>query len=941
MKRMGFLANKESPNFRSLISVRPTVSCTCDQPFSVTEGLGFIALQQSDFSRGFIRHMKGFLHGWRIALCWLLVWFSSPVVMGQRQAPKKWDLVVRSGHSADVKSVAFSPDGKTLASGSQDRTIKLWDVRSGTEIRTLTGHESFVYSVVFSPDGKAIASSSEDRTIKLWSVETGKELKTFTGHSLGVWSVAFSPDGRILASGGQDKRVKLWDVRTGTEITNLVTHSDQVMTVTFSPDGKTVISTSLDRTIKVSNVLDGRSIRTFTVDSYVVAIAPDGVSIAVGNEDHTVSIWSFAPARQIKTFSGHSDRVEAVAFSQDGRTVASASSDQTIKLWDIATGKNTATFNARVSLEASLAFAPDGKTLASNSTEETINLWNTESGDSRTLLGQTAYIYSIAFRPDGSVLASGGDKSTINLWFLKTGELRTLRGQKDAVLSVAFSPDGRMLASGSSAGDARLWDIQTGTQIREFVDDSDGINSVSFSPDGALLATGSDDSKITLWDLKTGKETKKLTGHTQSVLNVAFSPNGKILASASGDRTVRLWNLQTGTVKTLRGHSDEVVAVLFGRDGRSVMSVGDDSKMKLWNVRTGRMVRSLKPGHPGLNAFVPDPNSFQSMTKDGRLEAEVFEGSKIELFDRMKPEDLCALIALKDNDWLVVAPDGLFDGSPAAWKDVVWSNPEAISDNRSVETYFNEFYYPSLLADLFAGKRPKAPSDIFQKDRRQPQLRLLVANTQSVGKLDERNVLVKIEASEIPGDENNRMGSGAQDVRLFRNGSLVKVWRGDVLGGKASAILETTIHLVEGENKLSAYAFNRDNIKSEDATLSITGGESLKRAGTLYVLAVGVNDYENQAFNLKYPVPDAEGFSAELKRQQEKLKNFDRTEIISLNNEQAKKENIIDALKNLVAKVQPEDAVVVYFCRPWHHWLMSNGNNAASERERPVLSGSL
>ena len=247
----------------------------------------------------------------------------------------------------------------------------------------------------------------------------------------------------------------------------------------------------------------------------------------------------------------------------------------------------------------------------------------------------------------------------------------------------------------------------------------------------------------------------------------------------------------------------------------------------------------------------------------------------------------------------------MFDGSPAAWNKIIWRFNNNTFDHAPVEAFFSDFYYPGLLTDIFAGKRPKAPSDISQKDRRQPQLKLTLADAPANATLTARNVTVKIDVSQAP--------AGAQDVRLFRNGSLVKVWRGDVLKGQSSVTLTTTIPIVAGENNLTAYAFNHDNIKSSDATLTITGADSLKRKGVAYVLAVGVNEYANSQYNLKYAVADAQDFAAELKLQQAKLNNYERVEVISLIDRDATKANILKSLADLSAKIQPEDALVIFF----------------------------
>ena len=242
------------------------------------------------------------------------------------------------GHSDRIESVAFSPDGKTLASGSNDETIKLWNVATGTEIGSLQGSFFSVYSVTFSPDGKTLASGSSDGTIKLWDVSTTKEILTLPGHTAKVSAVAFSPDGKILASGSDDRIIKLWNVATAGEILTFDGHSDRVGSVAFSPDGRILASGSSDKTIKLWNVGTGTEIRTLTGHSNgvgSVAFSPNGKILASGSDDNTIKLWNVATGTQIHTLTGYADTVDSVIFSSDGKTLASASRESNIKVWRV------------------------------------------------------------------------------------------------------------------------------------------------------------------------------------------------------------------------------------------------------------------------------------------------------------------------------------------------------------------------------------------------------------------------------------------------------------------------------------------------------------------------------------------------------------------------------------------------------------------------------
>ncbi|HAF25277.1 MAG TPA: hypothetical protein DCK93_20615, partial [Blastocatellia bacterium] len=535
--------------------------------------------------------------------------------------------------------------------------------------------------------------------------------------------------------------------------------------------------------------------------------------------------------------------------------------------------------------------------------------------------------------------------------------------------AVSFSPDGRFLISSHVLLKnlaTEVWDTAAGTLVRGRDDASlRDRGKPFFSPDGrfrvapfypmkafynpsagSLLNPLNMDvykdvykQKIDLYDGKSDQRLRELDGGKAPGMGIVpaagFSFDGNLIAMTGfekKDRSVIVYETEGGRkVNSFPINDDEqsgaVTTLCLSADAR-LLAAGYATKIDIFEVASGKTMRTL----PNAGRIVS-----LSFSPDGRFLVALGENNDKYIWDAGSGEKLATLVNLggalnsRGSDWLVVTPDGLFDGSPAAWKQILWRFGGNTFDVMPAETFFNEFYYPGLLAEVMAGKKPRAPKNISQLDRRQPELRFMTQGGQvGAGSTSERNLTVKIEVTEKSADKDHEAGSGARDVRLFRNGALVKVWRGDVLKGQTATTLEANITIVAGENRLAAYAFNRDNVKSKDATLSLTGADSLKRPGTAYILAIGVNAYSNTQYNLKYAVADATAFGEEVGREQQQIANYEHIEVASLLDEQATKVNILRALKRLAGTqeawpadapaaleklkaTQPEDAVFIYF----------------------------
>lgn len=821
-------------------------------------------------------------------------------------------------------SLSFTPDGTALAVRGED-SIKIWDLNTSRELKTINspklysvrsdGLGMFANKFLFSPD-RQLLSIPGDGNVNLVD-GSGATQHTLVGHHGGVVGMSFSGDGKLFASSGTDNQIQLWDVATGKQVRALSGSAETLTDLAFSSDGKS-LTLAGPEAISSWELTTGGVKRSVTLPAgYTKAgfdalmhrnsvLSRDGRWLIVGSSDEpVVKVWETANGREVQTIPlGQGKELANAAFTQDAKLIVISEREKK---------KPQAPADAQQNAVADIAATMDIPDMTKmmeqmrkdpkkaqeqmKKVQEAVSKGDLSAGIG--MMESLGMMTKRAHKPVNNLrffdVASGRQLQTIPL---PSGFLNDLTANAFTSSSaLSFSPDGRTVASASGFnGPLILRDVSTGQELRTLKSPFTlSVNSLAWSRDGKRLAAAQwgvgrnlidpnssqdfsfEDMKfaIKIWDPATGNELKTLPGHGNFVGSLSFSPDGRLLASGSFDSTIKLWDLTTGgEVATLKGHSGSITGLDFTPDGQFLVSGGADGSARLWQTQTGTLLATMV----SLN---------------------------------------------KGNDWLVVTPDGLFDGSPGGWNQILWRFTPGLYDVEPVEIFFNEYFRPGLLPDILAGRKLSAAVDISKKDRRQPRVTLALAEAQdSQTETSKRNLRVRIFVTEAL--------AGAQDLRLFRNGSLVKVWRGDLLNGQAGASLEAGISIVAGENKLTAYAFNRDNVKSSDATLLVRGADSLKRPASLHLLVVGLNQYANSAYNLKYAVADANAFGEEMKRQQQKLARYQQIEVISLLDQEATKANLLIALKRLtgdraplppgipaaidkIKPAEPEDAVIVYY----------------------------
>jgi WD40 repeat protein len=614
---------------------------------------------------------------------------------------QKLELVTQSGHSGIVWTCSFSPDGKILASGSIDGTVKLWDVKSGKELRTLYGHTEGILSLCFSPDGNMLAGGSSDGTVNLLSVIDGSVISTIKKTDTVVECLSFSSDGKNLAMGGDKKGfIDIIDIETGKEIFTMTGHSRAVSSIKFFRKGKILASGSKDGTIKLWDLNNGgKEISSFKAYSAVnsISLSADGKYLAGGCDDSKVNIWDISTGQEIYSLTGHSDMVISVSFSPDGKILASADYDKRIILWDRLSGKEIFKVEGFPSSIESVSFSPDGMILAIACDDNKVRLWDISTIDPlgdissqiKYLEGKANGISSVTFSPDGKILAciisryifhpdykaydkKGKEKKSIILWDLETGkslqpfekmeEIFTDLSEKEyeSIDTIVFSHDGKILAgriekilAESSSFSVKLWDIKTGKLIKTIEDKENQFSAIAFSRDDRKIATGCGEyrDRIMLYDVTEDKTSLFLKDLSNTVTSLSFSDT--ILACgvmrdmlSTNNITVNLLDIKTGKeINNFETVGEGNTFTVFSPDGKLLAAGSKDSELsmtesKIKPIENKVILIEADRGKEILQIEALPPMSF---SPDGKILACSDKNNRVKLLDISTGKEILTL----------------------------------------------------------------------------------------------------------------------------------------------------------------------------------------------------------------------------------------------------------------------------------------------------------
>ena len=581
------------------------------------------------------------------ASVWAAAWSpdgSEIVSGGSDRTLRVWDArsgrcrLTLEGHSDWIRACAWSPNGNEIVSGGADRTLRVWDARSGRCRLTLEGHSDWIRACAWSPDGNEFASGGEDRNLRIWDRGSGKCRLVLQGHSDPVWACAWSPDGSELASGGADGFLYVWDTRSGSRLGGQVP-SGPIRTIAWSPDGSELVAGGTNGAVRVLDASGGKfrlAIEGHSDPVLACAWSPEGNKFVSGGTNESLSVWDSRFRRVYKTLRGHSGRVLACAWSPDGSKLASCGADHTVRIWDDNSGECRRTLQGHSVPILNSAFSPDGKELFSGSADGGLRTWDSHGRGVRLRVQSHAgRVLTSAWSSDASNLVSGGEDGALRIWDTNDGKIRLqFQGHSGRVLACAWSPDGTEILSSGVDRTLRVWDARSG-KSRLTLQDRDGpvwsprggwapgpVWACAWAPDGARLVSGGEDRSLRIWHAGSGRIQLTLQGHTDWVLACAWAPDGRSLASGSADSTLRIWDTRTATGhRTLRGHSGRVHACAWSPDGGELLSGAEDGTVKVWDAQTGRSRMTLL-GHLGSVlscAWSPDGSRLLSGGEDGSL----------------------------------------------------------------------------------------------------------------------------------------------------------------------------------------------------------------------------------------------------------------------------------------------------------------------------------
>jgi WD40 repeat protein len=885
------------------------------------------------------------------------------------------ETIIQKGHELAVVAVAVSTDSNYVATGSRDKSAKLWEMSTGREVRSFLGHEATVTSIEFTNDGKYLISGSNDKTIRIWDVNSGKEIHSIVTADI-VTDLAIDPKMKFFVvtgygNTGYGDSATIYDFNSRKILKKLPVNPDKGLgsgvDVAVSHDGKWVAFGEDNRIVNLYQSVDWKNVKTFQFEEGYcggcgarMVFSPDSKNLYLASHNGPLRKYDLKSFNLVKTFEEKTTDLSGLAISNDGKKIA-RSTETEITVWDESSGDSLVSFKAgEQGAFHEIVFTLNNKSIVAASDNNTAELWNLDGKKKQGALTgflnqrdrggldydpnfywQSAIAKYVRLKNnllisnDGKTLIKGKFGRKVKRWDIATG--RTVMeyvGHKKAVLCYDLSQDGKRLLTGGGDGKIMLWDVETGDSIRSIQTYREPIFDIHFSSDEKMVASSSWDGSLKIHNLATGKMLTYVEFENGSAYSIVYHPNDLYFFTARLDNTLQLWEIDTRKeVRNFVGHTDIISSVQLSSDQKLLLSAGWDASIRLWDVGTGLMSKKFK-GHSGAvhtAIFSKDGKFVYSGGADRTIRVwdintstvvRTFEGHNAEVTSLLFSPDNKMLISHSVDGvtkfWNIDTGKEFFEHIHLGEKDWMAKSPEGYfsgTDNARKYIHFVSGL-KTYSVDQFFNEyyRPDLLPKIFQNRGGDN------GNKGIQGKLKNSpppTVKIAVVPS-APGKAEVLVrlidnGNGAENLKLFHNGKNIELHRESLQFPNSRGQATTYKHTIELIGGTNVFSATASNKDNieSDPQTAEFFSTHATKSSTCYILAVGINQYKNSKLNLNYARPDAESFGKLMDDKTSPL--FKNIELKTLYDQDATRQKILAALDEMAGKISQEDVFIFYY----------------------------
>ena len=870
-----------------------------------------------------------------ILISFLLTSFYSPLTLLAQIEP---ELVIPIGHTGPISSVKFSHNGEYLLTTSDDKTVKIWNSKSGKLLKTFFGHKQLVWDAIWSHDDKIISSISKDYLI-IWEASSGEIIKRYNIYSLYsniewglnekdilIYSDYFSYQVLNLSSGElsaykqtinyssdstysiklnySDLIVK--NVSLNKELFTFHGHSKKINFAEFSPDNKQVVTASKDKTAFILNVPSGgiEHILHHTSEVESAHWSPSGDRVATCSKDKAVTIWNVKSGKAVKELKIEGGAIFSVIWSSDGKRIATVCSGYTAKVWDSETGSIICSLTGVTSPIDNIQLSSTrNNVFILSKYQNIIKNWDMKTAKIISTIQCRSDLPSArgyALSPNGNKYATGDGEwnNDLNIWKINGEKLfGDLNNNNSEFIYIDWSHNSNKILTTCRDYTASIWDLNNGKLIQTFDEPNDDyrdeggdpyITIACWSPDETKIATSDDCSRVKIWDSKTG--ILLWTSYFTRITNkFCWSPDGTKIISSYGD-TTKILDVKNFDVIDFTVHPNVLVNDLFWTpDGEKILLVTEDNTVKIWNPKSRKITNHFSLGL--YSSYFIDSSS--------NIIYSIFN-SKIKLNNLNTGTELLQLIPLDSTNFVIVHPNGYFDGTPGAFEKMYYVKGLEVIP---LESLFEKYYTPNLWERVMAGEQFEKP-DINIENLSLPP-KVTITKPFNKFKSDSKQVTVNVKVTD--------QGGGIDEIRLYLNGKLIKnTHRGFKTIAEPDEVITKAfrITLTNGDNIIKATAFNNQRTESipDEVTINYDG---IKKTANLHLLVIGIDNYKNSKYNLNYAIADALAFKKEIELNSSNM--FNNIHTVFIKDKDATRENILKEFENLKSNTGQEDVFIFYY----------------------------